>query len=83
MSELPTLITILIADDDPDDRDMLRDALKESYPSADIRIVSNGEELMDYLRRRMAVDRQGPAPSLILPGPEHAAKERPPKRSPR
>lgn len=44
-------ITVLIAEDDPDDREFLADALAESPPAKDLRFVDDGEELMDYLRR--------------------------------
>ena len=45
-------ITILMADDDPDDRMLTRDAFAESRLANDLRFVTNGEELMDYLHRR-------------------------------
>lgn len=59
---------ILMADDDPDDRLLTRDAAAESQLTGDIRFVENGEELMDYLRHRgkftSATD--APRPGLIL-----------------
>jgi len=68
MTEPLVPITILIADDDPDDRDLVRDAIKESGLTADVRTVANGEELMDFLRRQNAYAAPGaaPAPSLVL-----------------
>ncbi len=45
-------ITILVADDDPDDRMMAKDALKESHLANDLRFVEDGEELLDYLYQR-------------------------------
>jgi len=61
-------ITILMADDDPDDRLLTADALKEARLINDIRFVENGEELLDYLRKQGkfsgAVD--APRPGLIL-----------------
>ena len=68
MTESADPIAVLIVDDDPEDRDLVREALRERCPAADIRTVSNGEELMDYLRRRVAYAAPGaaPAPSLIL-----------------
>jgi len=45
-------ITILLAEDDPDDRLMATEALEESRLANDLHIVENGEELMDYLYRR-------------------------------
>jgi CheY-like chemotaxis protein len=45
-------ITILMAEDDPDDYNLFRDALRDSGIPADLRWVSDGEELMAYLYRR-------------------------------
>jgi CheY-like chemotaxis protein len=44
--------TILMADDDPDDFFLVRDAIKESGLPSDFQLVADGEELMDYLYRR-------------------------------
>ncbi len=56
---------ILIADDDDDDRMLAQDALNESGVSARLEFVSDGIELLDYLR---AADGQAArrAPDLIL-----------------
>jgi CheY-like chemotaxis protein len=61
-------ITILMADDDPDDRLLTADALKEARLINDIRFVENGEELLDYLRRtgKFAPPCDAPRPGLIL-----------------
>lgn len=61
-------ITILLADDDADDRMMAADALEESRLANDLRFVEDGEELMDYLRRRgkYAEPNTSPRPGLIL-----------------
>ena len=61
-------ITILLADDDADDRMLAKDALKESRLANDLRFVENGEELMEYLRRQgqFAEDGKAPTPGLIL-----------------
>jgi len=61
-------ITILIADDDVDDRMLARDALAECRLANDVRFVSDGEELMDYLHRRNNYEQPGnaPIPGLIL-----------------
>ena len=48
----PRPITILLADDDADDRQMAREALEESRLMNDFRWVEDGEALIDYLRRR-------------------------------
>ncbi len=45
-------ITILLAEDDPDDRLMATEALEESRLANDLRIVEDGEQLMDYLYQR-------------------------------
>jgi CheY-like chemotaxis protein len=60
--------TLLLADDDPDDRLLVSDALEESDWAADLRSVEDGQELIDYLRRRgkYANRDQWPLPSLIL-----------------
>jgi CheY-like chemotaxis protein len=61
-------VTILMADDDPDDRELTREAFVESKIANDLRFVEDGEELLDYLHRRgKYVDpASSPRPSLIL-----------------
>jgi CheY-like chemotaxis protein len=61
-------ITILLADDDADDRMMASDALEESRLANDLRCVEDGEELMDYLHRRgkYSDPDKAPRPGLIL-----------------
>lgn len=61
-------ITILIADDDAEDRMMIREALVESLVANDIREVADGEELLDYLHRRgkYADAAESPTPGLVL-----------------
>lgn len=61
-------ITILIADDDIDDRMMVKEALVENRLGNDLRFVENGEELMDYLTRRGKYEdpATSPRPGLIL-----------------
>jgi CheY-like chemotaxis protein len=68
MSPVLKPITILLADDDADDRILAQDALKESRLANDMRFVENGEELMDYLLRRGAYENPeaSPTPGLIL-----------------
>jgi CheY-like chemotaxis protein len=53
---------ILIADDDADDREMLRDAFMNSTPNKEYIFVENGDKLIDYLQQHID---SGP-PSLIL-----------------
>jgi len=61
-------ITILLADDDPDDRMLARDALVESRVANDLRFVVDGEELMEYLRREAKYEdpAESPWPGVIL-----------------
>lgn len=61
-------ITILYADDDEDDQLLVREALEEARLLNDLRVVNDGEELMDYLHRRgdYADPDASPRPGLIL-----------------
>jgi two-component system, response regulator len=67
-STAPRPITILLADDDPDDRMLARDALDESRLANDLHEVVDGEELLEYLRRqgKYADPASAPRPGLIL-----------------
>lgn len=64
----PMPIVIIIADDDPEDRMLAEDALEEARLANDIRFVEDGEELMDYLKRRGKYAEPGaaPRPGMIL-----------------
>ena len=61
-------ITILLADDDEDDRLMTRDALREARLHNDLRTVVDGVELLEYLRREAAYadPASAPRPGLVL-----------------
>lgn len=61
-------MTILLADDDPDDRLLTHEALQENKVLNDFRSVEDGEELADYLFRRgkFKDPAQSPRPGLIL-----------------
>lgn len=61
-------ITILMADDDADDRQLTREALEDARLINDMRFVENGEELLEYLRRqgKYAPPAEAPRPGLIL-----------------
>lgn len=61
-------VTILMADDDPDDCMLAQEALAESRLANDLHFVSDGEELLDYLYRRgkYAQPHSAPRPGLIL-----------------
>lgn len=63
-----TSITILMADDDEDDCLLAREALTESRLANNLKLVRDGEELMDYLYRRgqYAPPSHSPRPGLIL-----------------
>lgn len=61
-------ITIVMAEDDPDDRFMARRALADSRLINELRFVEDGQELMDYLRHAgdYADPAANPAPGVIL-----------------
>lgn len=60
--------SILVADDDADDRLMIGDALKESGIKSEIYFVHDGEELLDFLLHRNAYVNpdSSPRPALVL-----------------
>jgi CheY-like chemotaxis protein len=62
------MITILMADDDPDDCLLVKRAFKTSKLCNDLRFVNDGEDLMDYLYQRGKYEEpdQAPRPGLIL-----------------
>lgn len=59
---------VLMADDDPEDRTLARDAMRECRPSFDFRFVVDGAELMAYLYQsgEFADPDDAPRPDLIL-----------------
>jgi len=61
-------ITILMADDDADDRTLTKEAFEEARLINDLRFVENGEQLLEYLRRQgpYAPPAEAPRPGLIL-----------------
>ncbi len=61
-------ITILMADDDEDDRVLTKDALAAARIVNDLHFVGDGVELLEYLRRqgRFADPGDSPAPGLVL-----------------
>lgn len=68
MTRAPGSYTILLADDDEDDRLLTRDAMEECGFETELRVVEDGEELLDYLRgdgKYSGVDAR-PRPNLIL-----------------
>lgn len=60
--------TILLAEDDPDDRMLTMRALAQGEKDIDVRSVTDGEELMDYLHRRGSYGGEAgaPRPAIIL-----------------
>ena len=61
----PNALTILMADDDEDDRMNTRDAFREHHLANEFHTVNDGEELMDFLHRRGKYQ-DAPRPGLIL-----------------
>jgi CheY-like chemotaxis protein len=66
--KIKTAVPILIADDDSDDQEMIRDALKESHLLNELFFVQNGEELLDFLNNKQNYtdSKKFPQPGLIL-----------------
>lgn len=61
-------VTILMAEDDEEDRLLVKEALQESRLANDLHFVEDGEELMDYLyhRGKYADPSASPRPGVIL-----------------
>jgi len=62
-------ITILICDDDADDRLLTRQALEDAHVSNAVKFVEDGEQLLDYLYQRGEYAGEtgaAPRPGLIL-----------------
>ena len=60
-------MTILIADDDIDDRLFMERALRQNGFTQGINFVEDGEDLMDYLRQSGRYDAQQPTyPNLLI-----------------
>lgn len=68
MPHTPKPVTILMADDDADDRQLTREAFEEARLANDLRFVEDGAELLDYLHRRgkYADPADSPRPGIIL-----------------
>lgn len=68
MCQLPRNVTIVMADDDAEDREFAREALEEARVANPLHFVEDGEQLLDYLKRRGAFAHlEGQAlPGLIL-----------------
>jgi CheY-like chemotaxis protein len=62
-------ITILVCDDDEDDRMLTQQALEDAHVSNSVRFVEDGEQLLDYLYQRGPYGGElglAPRPGLIL-----------------
>ena len=61
-------LTVLMADDDEEDRMLVREAWEECLLANDLRFVTDGVQLLDYLHRRAeyADPADSPRPGLIL-----------------
>lgn len=61
-------LTILVADDDEDDRNSIRKAWAKSRVANNLRFVEDGEELIEYLQRKGKYNdpASSPRPALIL-----------------
>jgi CheY-like chemotaxis protein len=68
MRKIVKPVTFLMADDDPDDRLLIKEAFEESLVSNSIYFVEDGVELMDYLRHqdKFSDPHTAPMPDLIL-----------------
>ncbi|MHB0981418.1 MAG: response regulator [Thermoleophilia bacterium] len=68
MKHDPQPVVILMAEDDADDRLLVKEAFQESRVANNIQFVENGVELLDYLRRqgKYANPESYPKPDLIL-----------------
>ena len=66
MKPQPKSITILLADDDPDDRLLVHEAFEENHLLNVLETVEDGEELMDYLNRRGKFSHLENRPNMIL-----------------
>ena len=61
-------ITILVADDDPDDRMLIEEAFEENRLANDLHFVEDGQELLEYLKHegKWSDPASAPRPGLIL-----------------
>jgi CheY-like chemotaxis protein len=60
-------LTILLADDDEEDRELARDALQNSRLANEMKFVHDGQDLLDYLRHEGRwIQEDAPRPGIIL-----------------
>ncbi len=68
MSASRTTLTVLVADDDEDDRSFIRRAWNKVRADTDLRFVEDGEELIEYLTQagRYSDPESAPRPAVVL-----------------
>jgi CheY-like chemotaxis protein len=68
MSSSRQALTVLVADDDEDDRSFIKKAWNKSRAANDLRFVEDGEELTEYLNHtgRYSEPGSAPRPAVIL-----------------
>jgi CheY-like chemotaxis protein len=68
MTDENRLFTILMVDDDPDDRLLFKEACEEVRLRNPVEFLENGEQLVDYLKRNgsYAKHANDPYPGIIL-----------------
>jgi CheY-like chemotaxis protein len=61
-------VTVVLAEDDPEDRYLIDEALSESRVPHQLNVVEDGDELLDYLynRGKYEAKEDAPRPGLIL-----------------
>ena len=62
----PKSITILLADDDPDDRLLVQEAFEENHLLNVVHTVEDGEELLEYLHKKGKFAETAVRPNMIL-----------------
>jgi CheY-like chemotaxis protein len=59
--------TIVLADDDEEDRDLARDAMQNAHLSNEMKFAHDGQDLLDYLRHEGRwTQADSPRPGIIL-----------------
>jgi two-component system response regulator len=67
MNKIDSKVSILMADDDPDDQILLQEALRENNISNAVCFVENGEELIEFLTKKGKFEgKDCVTPGLIL-----------------
>ncbi len=66
MNEEPRIVTIVLAEDDPDDQLLIIRAAKANSLPGDVTVVQDGEELLNYLTERIETGEKTALPHLIL-----------------